>query len=193
MIDAKIALSSQPSVKLDIELPGGKRYRREITREQFEQLIATDHRSHRGPVQAGSEGCRLSSQSRSTKSCWSAARRASRRFAQLVKEMFQRDAAHRSESGRSCRARSRRAGQHPGRRLRSHARHAAARRHASFARHRSRWRSDRQDHSAQLDDSCVGHPASTRRRSTDKPTSPSTCCKASANWRKTAARWRASI
>src|SRR6201993_2825793 len=39
VIDAKIALSSQPSVKLDIELPGGKHYRREITREQFEQLI----------------------------------------------------------------------------------------------------------------------------------------------------------
>jgi len=39
VIDAKIALSSQPSVKLDIELPGGKRYLREITREQFEQLI----------------------------------------------------------------------------------------------------------------------------------------------------------
>ncbi len=39
VIDAKIALSSQPSVKLDIELPGGKRYQREITREQFEQLI----------------------------------------------------------------------------------------------------------------------------------------------------------
>ncbi|HEV3512817.1 MAG TPA: Fe-S protein assembly chaperone HscA [Candidatus Sulfotelmatobacter sp.] len=39
VIDAKIALSSQPSVKLDIELPQGKRYRREITREQFEQLI----------------------------------------------------------------------------------------------------------------------------------------------------------
>ena len=37
VIDAKIALSSQPSVKLDIELPGGKRYQREITREQFEQ------------------------------------------------------------------------------------------------------------------------------------------------------------
>src|SRR5207302_10104274 len=27
--DAKIALSSQPSVKLDVELPGGKRYQRE--------------------------------------------------------------------------------------------------------------------------------------------------------------------
>jgi Fe-S protein assembly chaperone HscA len=39
VIEAKIALSSQPSVKLDVELPGGKRYVREITREQFEQLI----------------------------------------------------------------------------------------------------------------------------------------------------------
>ncbi len=39
VIDAKIALSSQPSVKLDIELPGGERYQREITREQYEQLI----------------------------------------------------------------------------------------------------------------------------------------------------------
>ncbi|MGA7755898.1 MAG: Fe-S protein assembly chaperone HscA [Candidatus Sulfotelmatobacter sp.] len=39
VIDAKIALSSQASVKLDIDLPGGKRYLREITREQYEQLI----------------------------------------------------------------------------------------------------------------------------------------------------------
>jgi molecular chaperone DnaK len=39
VIEAKIALSSQLSVKLDIELPGGKRYLREITREQYEQLI----------------------------------------------------------------------------------------------------------------------------------------------------------
>jgi molecular chaperone DnaK len=39
VIDAKIALSSQSSVKLDIELPGGERYQREITREQFERLI----------------------------------------------------------------------------------------------------------------------------------------------------------
>ncbi len=40
VIEAKIALSSQASTKLDIELPNGKRYRREITREQFEQLAA---------------------------------------------------------------------------------------------------------------------------------------------------------
>jgi molecular chaperone DnaK len=39
VIEAKIALSSEPSIKLDIELPGGQRYRREITREQYEQLI----------------------------------------------------------------------------------------------------------------------------------------------------------
>src|SRR5204863_1994913 len=38
VIDAKIALSSQPGAKLDVQLPGGKRYQREITREQFEQL-----------------------------------------------------------------------------------------------------------------------------------------------------------
>lgn len=39
VIEAKIALSSQAATKLDIELPGGKRYQREISREQFEQLI----------------------------------------------------------------------------------------------------------------------------------------------------------
>src|SRR6266446_6599954 len=39
VIEAKIALSSEPSVKLDVELPGGQRYQREITREAFEQLI----------------------------------------------------------------------------------------------------------------------------------------------------------
>src|ERR1700692_558455 len=39
VIEAKIALSSQPTAKLDVDLPGGKRYQREITREAFEQLI----------------------------------------------------------------------------------------------------------------------------------------------------------
>src|SRR6202453_4151979 len=39
VIEAKIALSAQSSAKLDVELPGGRRYLREITREQFEQLI----------------------------------------------------------------------------------------------------------------------------------------------------------
>src|ERR1700723_1837373 len=39
MIEAKIALSSQSVAQIDIKLPQGGRYRREITREQFEQLV----------------------------------------------------------------------------------------------------------------------------------------------------------
>ena len=39
VIEAKIALSSQPAAYLDVKLPNGAPYRREITREQFEQLI----------------------------------------------------------------------------------------------------------------------------------------------------------
>ncbi len=39
VIEAKIALSSEASTKLDVELPDGRRYQREITRDAFEQLI----------------------------------------------------------------------------------------------------------------------------------------------------------
>jgi len=39
VIEAKIALSSQPSVKLDVDLPGGRKYQREISLEMFEQMI----------------------------------------------------------------------------------------------------------------------------------------------------------
>jgi len=39
VIEAKIALSSQPKTVLDVQLPGNPRYQREITREQFEALI----------------------------------------------------------------------------------------------------------------------------------------------------------
>ena len=39
VIEAKIALSSEPVAQFDIELPHGGRYQREIFREQFEQLI----------------------------------------------------------------------------------------------------------------------------------------------------------
>jgi molecular chaperone DnaK/molecular chaperone HscA len=38
MIEAKIALSEADSAKLDVALPGGKRYAREITRAQFDEL-----------------------------------------------------------------------------------------------------------------------------------------------------------
>src|ERR1700760_4282790 len=39
VIDAKIALSANDSARLDVALPDGTRYRREITRAQFEQII----------------------------------------------------------------------------------------------------------------------------------------------------------
>src|SRR5271167_3969777 len=39
VIEAKIALSSKEQTTLDVELPGGKSYQREISRAQFEQLI----------------------------------------------------------------------------------------------------------------------------------------------------------
>jgi molecular chaperone DnaK len=40
VIEAKIALSSQPKALIDVILPGGQRYSREILRGQFEDLIA---------------------------------------------------------------------------------------------------------------------------------------------------------
>jgi Fe-S protein assembly chaperone HscA len=39
VIEAKIALSSEQTARLSVELPGGVAYHRELTREQFEQLI----------------------------------------------------------------------------------------------------------------------------------------------------------
>ena len=39
VIEAKISLSSQPTAKLDVDLPGGKKYQREISLEAFEQTI----------------------------------------------------------------------------------------------------------------------------------------------------------
>jgi molecular chaperone DnaK len=39
VIESKIALSSQPAAKLDVDLPGGKKYQREISLEVFEQMI----------------------------------------------------------------------------------------------------------------------------------------------------------
>ena len=39
VIEAKIELSSQPSAKLDVDLPDGRKYQREITLEVFEQMI----------------------------------------------------------------------------------------------------------------------------------------------------------
>jgi molecular chaperone DnaK len=39
VIEAKIQLSSEPAVTLEVALPGGRHYQRQITREQFDQLL----------------------------------------------------------------------------------------------------------------------------------------------------------
>src|SRR5713101_5969830 len=39
VIETKIGLSSQPSVKLNVDLPGGEKYQREISLDGFEQMI----------------------------------------------------------------------------------------------------------------------------------------------------------
>src|SRR5215471_7008568 len=50
VIDAKIALSSQPETTLDFTLPNGTQYQRTITRGQFEQLIKPIADRTLGPV-----------------------------------------------------------------------------------------------------------------------------------------------
>jgi len=59
VIDAKIALSSDDATFLDVELPGGKRYQREITREQFEQLIQPVINRTVGPVKQAMKDAEL--------------------------------------------------------------------------------------------------------------------------------------
>ena len=50
VIEAKIALSASDKTTLDVELPGKRRYQREITRMQFEQLIKPVIERTTGPV-----------------------------------------------------------------------------------------------------------------------------------------------
>ncbi|MGZ4833369.1 MAG: Fe-S protein assembly chaperone HscA, partial [Terriglobales bacterium] len=50
VIDAKIALSANDKTTIDVDLPEGKKYQREITREQFEGLIEPILQRTVGPV-----------------------------------------------------------------------------------------------------------------------------------------------
>ena len=62
VIDAKIALSASAATALDVELPGGKRYQRQITREQFEQLIQPVINRTVGPVKQAMKDAVLTAQ-----------------------------------------------------------------------------------------------------------------------------------
>ena len=62
VIDAKIELSAADATTLDVKLPGGKRYQREITREQFELLIQPVINRTVGPVKQAMKDAELTAQ-----------------------------------------------------------------------------------------------------------------------------------
>jgi len=62
VIDAKIALSTDDATFLDVGLPAGKRYLRQITRQQFEQLIQPIVDRTAGPVRQAMKDAGLTAQ-----------------------------------------------------------------------------------------------------------------------------------
>jgi Fe-S protein assembly chaperone HscA len=90
VIDAKIALSSQESYTFDLELPEGKRYQREITRTQFEQLIAPVLQRTVGPCRQAMMDAELKPEQIDEVVLVGGSTRIPR-VRQLVKEMFGRE------------------------------------------------------------------------------------------------------
>ena len=62
VIEAKIALSERESARLDVPLPDGRRYAREITREQFDGLIAPVIARTAGPCRQALKDAKLTSE-----------------------------------------------------------------------------------------------------------------------------------
>ena len=90
VIDAKVALSSQPLAKLDVELPGGRRYQRDITREQFEQLVQPIIDRTVGPCKQAMKDARLKPQQIDEVVLVGGSTRIPK-VRSLVKELFQRE------------------------------------------------------------------------------------------------------
>ena len=89
VIEAKIALSTAEKTTLDIELPGGRRYQREITREQFEQLIQPVIERTVGPVKQALKDAGLKPKDMDEAVLVGGSTRIPR-VRQLVEELFQR-------------------------------------------------------------------------------------------------------
>ena len=89
VIDAKIVLSSEEKTALDVELPGGKRYQREITRAQFEQLIQPVIERTVGPVRQAMKDAGLTPKQINEAVLVGGSTRIPR-VRQLVEELFQR-------------------------------------------------------------------------------------------------------
>jgi Fe-S protein assembly chaperone HscA len=89
VIDAKIALSSDEKTTFDVALPGGKRYQREVTRAQFEQLIQPVIDRTIGPVRQAMKDAGLAPKQINEAVLVGGSTRIPR-VRQLVEELFQR-------------------------------------------------------------------------------------------------------
>ena len=89
VIEAKIALSSSDVTTLDVELPGARRYQREITRTQFEQLIQPVIERTVGPVKQAMKDAGLTAAQIDEAVLVGGSTRIPR-VRQLVEELFQR-------------------------------------------------------------------------------------------------------
>src|SRR5580698_10634273 len=89
VIEAKIALSSSNVTALDVELPGARRYQREITRAQLEQLIQPVIERTVGPVKQAMKDAGLTAAQIEEAVLVGGSTRIPR-VRQLVEELFQR-------------------------------------------------------------------------------------------------------
>jgi Fe-S protein assembly chaperone HscA len=89
VIDAKIALSSEEKATLDVALPGGGRYQRQITRAQFEQLIQPVIDRTVGPVKQAMKDAGLTPKQINEAVLVGGSTRIPR-VRQLVQELFER-------------------------------------------------------------------------------------------------------
>jgi Fe-S protein assembly chaperone HscA len=89
VIEAKIELSADEKTLLDVELPGGKRYQREITRAQFEQLIQPVIERTVGPVRQAMKDAGLTAKQINEAVLVGGSTRIPK-VRQLVQELFQR-------------------------------------------------------------------------------------------------------
>jgi Fe-S protein assembly chaperone HscA len=89
VIEAKIALSGKEKTTLEVALPGGKHYQREITRAQFEQLIQPVIERTVGPVRQAMKDAGLTPSQIDEAVLVGGSTRIPR-VRQLVEELFQR-------------------------------------------------------------------------------------------------------
>ena len=152
---AKIELSTL--LETEINLPfltadasGPKHLTIKLTRARFEQMVDDILERIGGALQAGPGGCRRDALSRSTKWCWWAVRRVSRRCRRWCATCSAKSRIKQREPGRSGRGGRGGSGRRAGRRSEGR---AAARRDSAVARHRDAGRRVHQADRAQHDDS----------------------------------------